>query len=216
MRARQDRLLSLMALSSPCNALKSLIVVLFLILTGARAAQAGTPTNRTIDDYYGDSATGVTPTYSTGWNYGPGCSVCLIQPVPGETFDQSWHDVTASPTDPAPKIITLSFTGTAVWVYGVVPNYVASATTFVNVSFELDGESVGLYTHAPSQSTDYMYNVTLYSNTALANGQHTLVMTPQRESSPSYLAFDWAQYTLRQLLERPALRLPYLPLLVPQ
>ncbi|KZT64252.1 hypothetical protein DAEQUDRAFT_760036 [Daedalea quercina L-15889] len=153
-------------------------------------------TNRTIDDEYGDVVTGAKPTYSdSSWNYGPECPGCYVQPVAGETFDQSWHDTTASPTDPAPRNVTISFTGTALWVYGVVPNYVPYATTFVNISFELDGKVAGTYTHAPSDNVDYEYNVTLYSNTALANVQHTLVMTPQREPNASYMAFDWAKYT---------------------
>ncbi|TFY53522.1 hypothetical protein EVJ58_g9404 [Rhodofomes roseus] len=161
-------------------------------------AQApGTLTNRTIDDYYGDSVTGLQPQYRSGsaWNYGPQCPGCFIQPAADETFDQSWHDVTASPNDPGPSNVTLTFTGTAVWVYGVVPNYVQYATTFVNVSFELDGKVAGLYTHVPSTSTSYEYNVTLFSNTGLANTQHTLVISPQREPDTSYMAFDWAQYT---------------------
>ncbi|KAH9922671.1 uncharacterized protein B0H18DRAFT_508385 [Fomitopsis serialis] len=198
MSARQHNLRSFMTLPSLPNSLKSVIALLLFVATGARAI--GTTTNRTIDDFYGDSATGAIPLYSDGWNYGPQCSGCFIQPAIGETFDQSWHDVTASPTDPAPKTVTLSFNGTAIWVYGVVPNYVEYATTLVNVSFELDGKVVGLYTHAPSASVGYIYNVTLYSNTAIANGQHTLVMTPQRESNSSYLAFDWAQYTFEDVV----------------
>lgn len=73
---------------------------------------AGTVTNRTIDDNYGDSVTGVKPTYSDSWNYGPDCTVCLVQPVVSETFDKSWHDVTASPDDTAARNVTLTFTGT--------------------------------------------------------------------------------------------------------
>ena len=78
----------------------------------SQATGTGTATNRTIDDNYGDSATGAKPTYSDGWNYGPDCPGCFVQPVVGETFDKSWHDVTASPSDPAPRNVTLTFTGT--------------------------------------------------------------------------------------------------------
>ncbi|KAH9918950.1 uncharacterized protein B0H18DRAFT_860835, partial [Fomitopsis serialis] len=149
--------------------------------------------NRTIDDYYGDSATRALPVYSDGWNYGPACPGCFVQPDVKMTFDQSWHDTTVSVYS-APENISLSFTGTAVWVYGVVPNYVRAANTLVNVTFELDGAPAGAYTHVPSTAADYMYNVTLYSATALANTPHTLVMTPQGTAQASYLAFDWAQY----------------------
>lgn len=77
----------------------------------SKATVAGTATNRTIDDNYGDSVTGAKPTYSDGWNYGPECTGCLMKPALNETFDRSWHDVTASATDPAPRNVTLTFTG---------------------------------------------------------------------------------------------------------
>ncbi|EPS98618.1 hypothetical protein FOMPIDRAFT_1017517 [Fomitopsis schrenkii] len=165
----------------------------------SQATGIGTATNRTIDDNYGDSVTGAKPTYSDGWNYGPDCSKCYVQPVVSDTFDRSWHDVTASPDDPAARDIMLTFTGTAVWVYGIVPNYVQSATTLINISFELDGQTTGSFVHVPLLTEDYEYNVTLYSNTALENVQHTLVMTPQRQTNASYMAFDWAQYTFEDV-----------------
>ncbi|OSX63600.1 hypothetical protein POSPLADRAFT_1139596 [Postia placenta MAD-698-R-SB12] len=122
----------------------------FLLLAHVAFAKL---TNRTIDDENGDSVTGLQPVYapaSGAWNYGPTCSGCYVQPDVDDCFDHSWHDVTASPTDPEPRNITLTFNGTAIWVFGVVPNNVLYATTFVNISFELDGHTVGTFSHLPS------------------------------------------------------------------
>ncbi|EED84926.1 predicted protein [Postia placenta Mad-698-R] len=167
----------------------------FLLLAHVAFAKL---TNRTIDDENGDSVTGLQPVYapaSGAWNYGPTCSGCYVQPDVDDCFDHSWHDVTASPTDPEPRNITLTFNGTAIWVFGVVPNNVLYATTFVNISFELDGHTVGTFSHLPSESDAYQYNVTLYSNTSLEDAQHTLIITPRRDVNASYMAFDWAMYT---------------------
>ncbi|KAF9821387.1 hypothetical protein IEO21_00633 [Rhodonia placenta] len=157
-----------------------------------------TLTNRTIDDENGDSVTGLQPVYappSGVWNYGPTCPGCFVQPDVDDCFDHSWHDVTANPSDPEPRNVTLTFNGTAIWVFGVIPNYVPYATTYVNISFELDGHTVGSFSHIPSESDAYQYNVTLYSNTSLKDAQHTLTMTPRRDVNASYMAFDWAMYT---------------------
>ncbi|KZT68205.1 hypothetical protein DAEQUDRAFT_712398 [Daedalea quercina L-15889] len=152
-------------------------------------------TNRTIDDEYGDSVTGRRPIYDGPWNYGPACPGCFVQPSPKDVFMSSWHDTTTSLQNDH-QTISLLFNGTAVWVYCVVPNYVQSATTFVNISFNLDGAPVGTYMHQPDESSDvYSYNVTVYSNTDLANTQHTLVMWAVQGSGPSLLLFDWAEYT---------------------
>lgn len=67
--------------------------------------------NRTIDDYYGDSVTGLQPVYDQGeWNYGPTCSKCTARPEPADTFMSSWHDSTTSPANDIISV-TLNFTG---------------------------------------------------------------------------------------------------------
>jgi hypothetical protein len=52
---------------------------------------AAVPTNRTIDDQFGDSATGALPTYSPSdrWTEGTQCTTCLAQPDPELAFDHS-------------------------------------------------------------------------------------------------------------------------------
>ncbi|EED78998.1 predicted protein [Postia placenta Mad-698-R] len=157
-----------------------------------------TLTNRTIDDSNGDSVTGLQPVFapaSGAWHTGQTCPSCLVQPDENQVFDHTWHGVTASPPDPSPRNVTLTFSGTALWVFCVIPNYVEWATTFANLSFELDGQPVGTYSHIPSQSEALQYNVSVYSNTALENAEHEFVMTARRDVNASFLAFDWAMYT---------------------
>ncbi|CCM02805.1 uncharacterized protein FIBRA_04916 [Fibroporia radiculosa] len=156
--------------------------------------------NATIDDENGDSVTGAKPIYSgTNWNYGPGCPGCKAQPDIDDTFDRSWHDFTAHPTDTGPHTITLTFTGTAIWIYCVIPNYIEGVTTLTNVSINLDGKDVDLYTHMPLEDTTEMYyNVSIYTNTDLANAMHTVVLMPTYEVNASIILFDWAQYTYEE------------------
>ncbi|KAH9842687.1 uncharacterized protein C8Q71DRAFT_733970 [Rhodofomes roseus] len=151
--------------------------------------------NRTIDDTDGDSVTGVHPRYSSYWNDGPSCSGCSAQPEADETFHGTWHDTTSNnPMGSPAHNVSISFQGTAIWVYCVVPNYILNADTLVNIDFTLDGEFSNTYTHSPEQSDTYDYNVTVYSNTTLKNIKHTLVLTA-KDDSPSIILFDWAMYT---------------------
>ncbi|EPT06109.1 hypothetical protein FOMPIDRAFT_1109836 [Fomitopsis schrenkii] len=149
----------------------------------------------TIDDEYGDSLTGALPVYEGAWKFGPDCSDCLLQPSPADAYRSGWHDTTTS-TQYAQQTVTLTFNGTAISVYCIVPNYSASANTFVNISFSLDGNPATTY---DSNSTDtvpaFRYNVTVYSVAGLASGEHTLVMAPLQDPSSSVVLFDWAEYT---------------------
>lgn len=165
-------------------------VIVLLFLPRFLASQ----TIRTIDDHYGDSVTGVVPVYGNAWNYGPSCPSCRVQPNPELVFDKSWHDATAHPGDPESHNVTLTFTGTAIWVFCPMPGYISKwVTTFVNISFALDGKVDGAYTN-PGAGSDMLYNVTVYNKTGLPNTQHTLVITPQYDVNASYIAFDYAMY----------------------
>ncbi|KAH9934655.1 uncharacterized protein B0H18DRAFT_483253 [Fomitopsis serialis] len=153
--------------------------------------------NRTIDDTFGDSATGALPIYSRSWSKGQNCPSCLAQPDKNATFDHTWHDTTSnSPPDSPAHNVSIVFHGTAIWVYCVVPNRIKDATTLVNITFALDGVPAGSYQHMPRNTATYDYNVTVYENTMLSNSIHTLVMTAENDPNPSILLFDWALYTV--------------------
>lgn len=183
---------------------------LILILLSRSSATA---TNRTIDDYYGDSVTGYPPVYSGSWNYGPTCSGCSAHPNATSTFNASWHDATSDPTVSSTNTITLAFNGTslkvfqavgtdgcagtAIWVYGIMLNSMSpSIVTVTNVTFAMDGATSGTFVHTPDPEKETPdYNFTIYSKTGLQNGEHMLVMTMMQDSGPSVLMFDWAIYT---------------------
>jgi hypothetical protein len=63
------------------------------------------------------------------------------------------------------------------------------------MTFTLDGHLAGNYTHTPTNSTEYQYNVPVYTETSLENVQHTLKVEAQAGTGGSYLAFDYAIYT---------------------
>ncbi|KAH9930924.1 uncharacterized protein B0H18DRAFT_1116631 [Fomitopsis serialis] len=155
------------------------------------------PTNRTIDDEWGDLVTGEKPVYSNAWNYGPTCGQCDLHPSVGEAFQSTWHDTTSNTL--AEPSVTLNFTGTAIWVYCIRSNYDAVGDiTFTNATFELDGILVDTYYYAPKTWVDqFEYNVTVFNRTELSNEKHTLVVTAAQNSSglASVLLFDWAMYT---------------------
>jgi len=150
-------------------------------------------TNRTIDDTYGDSSTGLRPIYSDSvWNYGQNCTGCTIRPFAENTFMQTWHDTTTNSA--AARTVQLLFNGTAIWVYCILPPRLFTIATLVNMTIALDGETVGHYDQE-SNSNGYNYNVTVYSSTDLANKEHSLEMTAMKEPARSVILFDWAEYT---------------------
>ncbi|KZT68206.1 hypothetical protein DAEQUDRAFT_344606 [Daedalea quercina L-15889] len=166
---------------------------MFLFLTGVVSRSAfASVTNRTIDDQYGDSVTGRHPIYYGDWNYGPTCSGCFFQPSPEDAFMSSWHD-TSTNNHYNGQNVSIEFSGTAIWVYCIMPNYEPYSGTVIDIGFDLDGGSAGTFTflNPVGRLDSFVYNVTVYSATGLTNTQHTLVMTPINSS----LLFDWAEYT---------------------
>lgn len=157
---------------------------------------AGT-TNRTIDDQKGDSVTGVLPQYqpSSGWNFGPSCLPCHIHLDPSQTFDGTWHDATSNESS---RSVTLSFAGTALYVFGVLANTVPGpfTSTGTELTFQLDGSYAGNFSHSPTESTDYQYHVLPYAKEGLPTGQHTFTLeTASNASGHSLILFDYAIYT---------------------
>ncbi|KAI0756231.1 hypothetical protein C8Q80DRAFT_1115816 [Daedaleopsis nitida] len=165
------------------------------ILFAVSGALAG-PINRTIDDQFGDSVTGVLPQYLGAWNRVP-CSVCRAKPDPSKVYRGTWHDTTSHYTENNPSSVSLQFTGTAVYVYNIMANIVPKATTFTGLRFTLDGAAVGSFTHIPTETTEYQYNVLVYMNNSLKNMEHTLQMWTEAgpEQDASLSLFDYAVYT---------------------
>ncbi|KAJ7689461.1 hypothetical protein B0H17DRAFT_1135042 [Mycena rosella] len=152
-----------------------------------------TISNRTIDDTKGDAITGFLPIYAPTqqWNVGTDCSGCLVQPDPSQLFDYTWHDTTQGDGG-VPSSVTLNFTGTAIYLFCVVPNTITFATTLVNLNFTLDGVPIGTFTHVPDSSSDILYSVPVLSSQNLKNEPHILVA---ETAGNSLFVFDVAMYT---------------------
>ncbi|PIL31265.1 hypothetical protein GSI_05963 [Ganoderma sinense ZZ0214-1] len=154
--------------------------------------------NRTIDDEYGDSVTGALPVFgpdASYWHQGSTCSACHITPFIDKTqpFDGTWHDGTYNPDGPD-LTISFSFTGTAVYVYNIVPNTIESTDTLENITFTLDGSHAGTYVHNPDSTTVLLYRQVVYKSTNLDNKEHTVVMRSSGLNA-SLILFDYAVYT---------------------
>ncbi|KAI0326743.1 hypothetical protein GY45DRAFT_1328505 [Cubamyces sp. BRFM 1775] len=159
--------------------------------------------NRSIDDENGDSVTGAKPTYlpDEGWSQGAQCPGCHVHPGLVDVslaFDQTWHDGTYHPGQPD-RVITVSFTGTAVYVYNLIANVIQYTTTLTNLSFSVDGTYIQQYVHAPDGSeAEILYSVLVFSHTGLSNQPHTLEM---RATGPndSLILFDTVLYTVPEV-----------------
>ncbi|KAI0364974.1 hypothetical protein BV20DRAFT_789014 [Pilatotrama ljubarskyi] len=162
-------------------------------------AALGRLINHTIDDEHGDSLTGALPVYSGDifWNQGSRCTGCYVSPDTvdiHQVFDGTWHDTT-SHSDVSSPAITATFTGVAVYVFNMLANNVSATTTVTSLAFAIDGEHVGSYTHAPDLTTSQiLYNVPVYTNTALGNGKHTIEIFASQTFS-SLILFDYIVYT---------------------
>ena len=162
--------------------------------------------NRTIDDTYGDEITGIVPSYSNGsvWNQGNTCMGCHVNRTivdVEEAYDQTWKDSTYHVGD-LEHVISMSFTGTAVYAFTLLANKIIWTTTFTNVTFHIDGEDSGIFTHWPDNTTNILYNVSMFSRTGLPNKAHQFEIRMGGETD-SLLLFDYVVYTSEEVEKSP-------------
>ncbi|KAI0658428.1 hypothetical protein C8Q70DRAFT_1055007 [Cubamyces menziesii] len=165
-------------------------------MTAASAALV----NRTIDDEFGDSTTGLVPAYGPdgGWIQGGKCNGRRFEPFPvelvnaSEIQDGTWHGSTYNPGQPE-RTITATFTGRAVYVFNLIANFIRPTTTFTNLTFYIDGALAGNYSHTPDNDNGLLYHVPVFSTT-LSHGPHTLVISAGGANASSIL-FDYIIYT---------------------
>ncbi|KAJ6551590.1 hypothetical protein B0H19DRAFT_1158213 [Mycena capillaripes] len=163
-----------------------LLPLLFLV------GLAGAAVNRTIDDQFGDQATGMYPTYSEGWNV---CeSGCIGIRDPAGAFNQTYVF-----SDDANVDVTLQFSGTAIYCYGVIPLFGPSNLLGLTIKTTLDNELLKITTVpwparlSPNESSQ-AYSILLYSRTGLENAEHTLVLGGG-DGRYQWMSFDYAIYT---------------------
>ncbi|KAH9842355.1 uncharacterized protein C8Q71DRAFT_827037 [Rhodofomes roseus] len=164
---------------------------------------------RFIDDTYGDSVTGVVPTYSSDdcWD---SCALnnstaCFLQPDPSKIHNGTWHDTSTDscpgqPDNPAGHSVTFNFTGTSLQVYIVTVNQGPQAWQ-TNLSFNLDGEiSYSEYFKSFKGDTyAFAYQVAIFTTSSpLNNTLHTFTMTALQNPTLSTVLFDFAAYTYEE------------------
>ena len=183
----------------PYSVCPSTMLSFFLALSSLAASVNSEPSNVTIDDELGDEMTGLSPVYfpEEDWELGPLCTSCPINFFEtsldlSQIYLSTWHEATHQAGE-GKTTITMSFTGTAVYVYHIVVNSIPDVTTLTRLSFVLDGAVVGQYHHTPDASGTILYNVPVFVSTGLANTGHTLVI--RGVGSESLLLFDYVMYT---------------------
>ncbi|KZT06235.1 uncharacterized protein LAESUDRAFT_653937 [Laetiporus sulphureus 93-53] len=156
--------------------------------------------NITIDDTFGDNVNGQQFVYSPDdkWTTGQNCTGCLAHPNASEAFDHSWHDSSFFPEiESSAPSASVSFNGTAVYVYCIIFHSDFSPDGYTNLNFAIDGEMVGEpFISIPSNSTSIDYNRLVYANNSLSWSPHTLTITNGANGSQTSLALlDYIQYT---------------------
>lgn len=153
--------------------------------------------NRTIDDQLGDPITGIRPTYSPpgNWTQGATCSVCYAQPDRSMVFDGTWHDSTYFVESQIPRTITMTFNGSAIYVYFFTMPQLAGVADETYLNITLDAQPAGIFSFVPGPTDPYHYNVSVYSNSNIVNGQHTIVISTGGAAS-GVLEFDYAVYSI--------------------
>ncbi|PIL31266.1 hypothetical protein GSI_05964 [Ganoderma sinense ZZ0214-1] len=176
----------------------SLVLCLFLPIVPVSA----TLLNITVDDTDGDASGGSTLSFSPHamWSEGQDCPGCNVHSGNtsgtvdvSQVFDGTWHDSTYHPGD-LDHTVSVSFTGTAVYVYNIIANQIPYTTTLTNLTFWINSDLVGSYVHIPENTTALEYNVLVYSNTSLPNGQHFFTMSAGGPNA-SLILFDRLVYT---------------------
>ncbi|EMD39544.1 hypothetical protein CERSUDRAFT_92042 [Gelatoporia subvermispora B] len=155
------------------------------------------PQNITADDFYGDPATGEQFSYVGSWNVGQDCTGCLAQPDSSMTYNGTWHDGTTDAT----SFMSASFTfsGTAVWVYGVLIQAGINTSGFntrTNLSFLIDNVPIWNLMIPPSTDDEaepsYRYNVLLFHQDSLSAETHSFTLV---NGMKALVILDYLVYT---------------------
>lgn len=161
--------------------------------------------NVTIDDTLGDSATGAQFTYlpTGGWSFGPTCQACTATPHlnASGTLDKTWHDGTSNGdtnnTSEPLRLASVPFYGTAVYVYCVLSNTETVPDGYSDMTFLIDSHPAGTFVHVPQGGPSlFTYNVSVFANDSLPNGNHTLTIQNGVVGGPkSLVLLDYVVYS---------------------
>jgi len=111
-------------------------------------------------------------------------------------FMGTWHDNTFKAGNAtAPSFVVVPFTGVAVYAFCILANDLNGGGPGTHLSFFIDDQSVGNFTHNPdSTAASYEYHQLVYSNESLSNAPHNLRLE-QTGTQNSIMLFDYVIYT---------------------
>ncbi|KAH9927486.1 uncharacterized protein BXZ73DRAFT_102618 [Epithele typhae] len=167
----------------------SFLLLLIWICTSAILTVSAEFVNITIDDYYRDAL-------FEYFIYSPsGAWTAAMRP--GEVTYNTWHqtNVTKDPTvTPSEVKATVTFTGSSVYVFGVL-----ASTSSTQLRFRLNGTALSdnfTFSAQPGPTT-YSYNQLLYANESLPEATHRLdILNGDVEGGAgSLLVVDYLVYT---------------------
>ncbi|GJE89215.1 hypothetical protein PsYK624_053100 [Phanerochaete sordida] len=149
--------------------------------------------NVTVDDQGIDPTTGTSIVYEAQWAIGP-CSFCGAQPDANMALDGTWHDTTYnvnSPTETLLRNATFEFTGSALYVFGMI-----DGSFGIDLIFYLDGQQAGRFTDPQTTEFAYKYNQTYFSAENLEETSHSFKLQNGETNGPrSVVLFDYLIYT---------------------
>ncbi|KAJ6480925.1 hypothetical protein C8R45DRAFT_872101 [Mycena sanguinolenta] len=169
------------------------LLVLSFILLSRVTLSLGSVLPATIDDTNGDSLTGAQPVYTGSFSANSDCDGCTVHPDPSQAHDGTWHD-SSQFNGAAPVSVTLSFNGIGIDVYCIIANAIPGSLTTTDLGFTLDGSPQKSYSHNPDSTSDYEYNVPVFSVSGLTQGAHQLVVATNNPDGSLFL-FDYAEYS---------------------
>ncbi|PCH33252.1 hypothetical protein WOLCODRAFT_141572 [Wolfiporia cocos MD-104 SS10] len=178
-----------------------LVALLIAILSssiGSHFVSATILLNVTVDDTIPNAGTGDKFVYAGSWNLGQDCSGCVAHPDAEFAYYGTWHDSTYLPSTDATTVnASLSFNGTALYVYCIVFHSSDNPDGYTNLWFYLDDEQVGNFTQVPSgNGANVSYNVLVYDNDRIPWGTHTFTLVNGDPSGQASLVLlDYAIYT---------------------
>ncbi|KAJ7213613.1 hypothetical protein GGX14DRAFT_360872 [Mycena pura] len=154
--------------------------------------------NHTIDDTKGRLVQYL-PTVPKGttppWEDQTTCAGCADVPDASLSFENTWSAALYT-SDIGSISATMKFSGTAIYVFFILPNFIAGSglASDVRCNFFIDSEAAGSYSHQSDNSGAFAYNTLVYKNVTVPDGDHVLLIETTG-SDPAVIIFDYAIYT---------------------
>ncbi|KAH6916756.1 hypothetical protein BKA70DRAFT_310947 [Coprinopsis sp. MPI-PUGE-AT-0042] len=185
-------------------ALRRVNGVRWLVFLSALQVVTGFLVNSTIDDGFPDPRTGTTISYipPEAWNKGGTCEACTARPSATELYNNTWHDSTfntvrgSNDFPNTPLSASVTFSGSAIYVYCALAKTTSAPFGNSDMTFYIDGDLVGAFFRMAPGTPGYEYDVLVYQNTSIPEGQHTFTLTNGRvDGIRSLVLLDRIVYT---------------------